>query len=253
MVALTRANLDLTDFERVQARFRVERPELVIHCAGLKVTPACEANPLLARKLNVDVTARLAELASGIPFIFFSTDLVFDGHKGNYTENDAPNPIGVYAGTKLAAETLVLSNPRHTVVRISLNGGESPTGDRGFNEEMRRTWQTGRAMKLFTDEYRCPMPAVVTARAVWELAARDQPGLYHLCGSQRLSRWRIGQIIAARWPQLNPQIEASTRKDYIGPPRPPDTSLNCAKIQGLLSFPLPGLSEWLNANPNEPF
>jgi dTDP-4-dehydrorhamnose reductase len=118
---------------------------------------------------------------------------------------------------------------------------------------MRRAWQEGRALKLFTDEFRCPMPAVVTARAVWELAAQDNPGLYHLGGSERLSRWQIGQLIAARRPQLNPLIEASSRKDFTGPPRPADTSLDCAKIQRLLSFPLPGLSEWLNANRNEPF
>ena len=139
------------------------------------------------------------------------------------------------------------------MVRISLNGGASPTGDRGFNEEMRRAWQAGRILNLFRDEYRCPMAAVVTARAIWELVAHCKPGLYHLAGSQRLSRWQMGQLIAARWPQLNPRLEPASRKEYAGPPRPPDTSLNCARIQKLLSFPLPRLDEWLMANPNEPF
>ena len=253
VVGLTRSRLDLTDFDAVRAAFHKQRPQLVIHCAALSRSPACEENPPLARKLNVDVTACLAELAADVPFFFFSSDLVFDGCTGHYPETAEPRAWSVYSETKIAAEKIVLANPKHTVVRISLNGGTSPTGDRGFNEEMRRSWQAGRTLKLFVDEFRCPMPAVVTARAVWELVAQNTPGLYHLAGSERLSRWEIGQLIAARWPQLDPRIEACSRKDYTGPARPPDTSLDCSKIQKLLSFRLPGLGEWLKANPNESF
>jgi len=245
--------LDLADFTSVRRRFHEDQPRLIIHCAALSRSPACEADPRLARKLNVEVTACLAELAADIPFILFSTDLVFDGLKGHYVETDQPRSWCVYSETKIAAEEIVLRNPKHTVVRLSLNGGTSPTGDRGFNEEMRRAWQAGRTLRLFVDEFRCPMAAVVTAHAIWELAAQNQPGLYHLAGSERLSRWQIGELIAARWPQLNPRIEASSRADYQGPTRPRDSSLNCAKIRRLLSFPLTGLGEWLKANPNEPF
>jgi dTDP-4-dehydrorhamnose reductase len=253
VVGLTRAHLDLADFPAVRAAFREQRPRLVIHCAALSRSPDCEQDPPLARKLNVDVTACLAELSAEIPFILLSSDLVFDGRQGNYTEIDPPNPLSVYAETKLAAEQIVLANPRHTVLRLSLNGGISLRGDRGFNETLRRAWQNRETLKLFTDEYRSPIPAVATARAVWELAAEDRPGLYHLAGRERLSRWDIGQLLAARCPELNPRIEPSSRRDYTGPPRPLDTSLNCAKVQTLLSFPLPGLREWLMANPNEPF
>jgi dTDP-4-dehydrorhamnose reductase len=108
-------------------------------------------------------------------------------------------------------------------------------------------------MRLFTDEYRSPIPAEVTARAIWELAARNRPGIYHLAGTERLSRWQIGQLLAARWPQLQPRLEPGSLKDYRGAPRAPDTSLNCAKVQRLLSFRLPGLTEWLSAHPDEPF
>jgi len=253
VVGLTRGDLDLTHFTAVRAAFMKERPRLIIHCAALSRSPACQENPSLARKLNVEATACLAELAAAIPFVFFSSDLVFDGQQGNYDESARPNPLSVYAETKVAAEQVVLANPNHTVVRISLNGGTSPTGDRGFNEEMRRAWQAGTTLKLFVDEFRCPMPASITARAIWDLVAQRKPGLYHLGGSERLSRWQMGQIIAARWPQLSPRLQPASRKDYVGAPRPPDTSLNCAKIRKLLSFPLPGLGEWLQANPNEPF
>ncbi|MDQ6632342.1 MAG: sugar nucleotide-binding protein, partial [Verrucomicrobiota bacterium] len=167
---LTHAELDLTDTKKVREKFLQENPQLIIHCAALSKSPICQTNPSLAQTLNVEVTRVLAELASEIPLIFFSSDLVFDGRKGNYTESDSVNPLSIYAETKIAAEQIILKNLKHTVIRTSLNGGNSPRGDRGFNEELRNWWQAGKTVKLFTDEFRCPIPAVVTARAVWELA-----------------------------------------------------------------------------------
>jgi dTDP-4-dehydrorhamnose reductase len=253
IVALTRNELELTDRAAVGRRFRQDQPSLVIHCAALSRSADCQSNPALARRQNVEVTAQLAGLAAEIPLIFFSTDLVFDGRAGDYDEAAPVNPLSVYAETKVAAEQAVLSNPRHSVVRTSINGGASPSGDRGFNEQIRAAWKAGETLRLYTDEFRSPMAAVETARAVWELAARNQPGLYHVAGSERLSRWDIGQLLARRWPQLHPKLEPASLKEYRGAPRSPDTSLNCAKAQRLLSFPLPGLTEWLAAHPREEF
>src|SRR5687767_2453464 len=72
VAGLTRAQLDLADFTSVARLFAEQKPQLVIHCAALSKSPACQANPALAWKLNVDVTRHLAELATDIPFIFFS-------------------------------------------------------------------------------------------------------------------------------------------------------------------------------------
>jgi len=252
VVALTRERLELTDFEAVTRAFEAERPSLVIHCAALSRSATCQANPTLAELVNVAVTRHLSELAEAIPFIFFSTDLVFDGRKGGYVETDSCNPIGVYAETKARAEEIVLSNPPHTVIRTSLNTGTSPTGDKSFTEQMRLARERGTTLKLFTDEFRSPIPAAVTAQAVWELVHRNRPGLFHLAGSERLSRWEIGQLLAGHRPSLKANMERASIKDYTGPPRPADTSLNCARIQALLSFPLPSLSVWLRENPEEP-
>lgn len=245
--AITRQRLDLTDFAAVERAFAQRRPSLMIHCAALSRSAACEAEPALADRLNVSLTRHLAELAEAIPLVFFSTDLVFDGRKGNYVETDTPNPLSVYAQTKAWAEKIVLKNPRHTVIRTSLNSGVSPTGDRSFTEQMRRAWERGETLKLFTDEFRSPLSVAVTARAVWELVQRNEPGLYHLAGRERLSRWDIGQLLARRCPALNARMEQATIRDFPGPPRPPDTSLSCAKIQRLLSFPLPAWSQWRGA------
>ena len=251
--ALTREQFDLLDFAAVRREFQKDQPQLVIHCAAVSTVAEAQANPGLAWRVNVEVTTKLAELAAEIQFIFFSTDLVFDGRRGNYAETDAINPIHVYGETKAAAEQIVLKNPGHTVVRLSINGGISHAGNRGFNEQLRQAWKSGRMMKLFTDEFRSPLPAIETARAVWELADKNCHGLFHLAGAEKLSRWEIGQLLAGRFPELQASIEPASARDFSGPPRALDTSLNIAKVQKVLSAPLPGLGEWLAANLDERF
>lgn len=240
-----RRDLDLTDFKSVSRRFRAESPGLVIHCAANSSSVECEKSPALARLQNVEATARLAELCADVRFIFLSTDLVFDGQRGNYVETDSVNPLGVYAETKVAAEQIVLANPRHTVVRTSLNGGISPKRNRGIDEQAHIAWSNGQTLRLFTDEYRSPIDASVTARAIWELTLANVAGIFHVAGAERLSRFELGKVFAARWPELNPRIEPASLAEYRGAPRPPDCSLNCDKAQALLSFPLPRYGKWL--------
>jgi dTDP-4-dehydrorhamnose reductase len=195
----------------------------------------------------------LAVLAAESDFIFFSTDLVFDGRKGNYVETDAVNPLSVYGETKAAAEAVLVRNPRHIVVRTSLNSGASPGGQSAYNEQIRATWAQGKPVKLFHDEYRSPIAAAATARAIWEMAAHPRGGIWHLTGAERLSRVQIGQLLALRHPELGGRIESSSLREYQGAPRPADTSLNCAKLQEQLSFRLPGLTEWLRDHPSDEF
>ena len=242
VVPLTRADLDVTDFAAVEKRFRADRPQWVVHCAAVSRPADCQADFAAARRLNVDAAAHLAGLAAESGFIFFSSDLVFDGRKGGYEEADPPNPLHFYGETKAAAEEIILRNRRHIVLRAGLNSGASLSGRRSFNEEMARAWRAGGSVKLFIDEFRSPLPASVTARAVWELARAGCAGLYHLAGSERLSRAEIGRVVAAHHPELEARIEVSSRREYSGPPRPADVSLNCGRVQALLSFPLPAFS-----------
>lgn len=250
-IPLRRGELDLTDFAAVQARFHADRPDAVIHCAAIAHSPVCQREPELARRVNIEATRHLAELAAELPFFLYSSDLVFDGTRGNYVETDAPNPVSVYAETKVAAEQVVLANPRHTVLRLSLNFGKSPTANRAFNEMLRNDLAAGKSFSLFTDEFRCPTAALVTARATWELLQQRAAGLFHLCGADRLSRWEIANLLLPHWPALPGKLQPDTVKNYQGPPRPPDSSMNCAKVQRLLSFRLPGMAEALAANPGE--
>jgi dTDP-4-dehydrorhamnose reductase len=242
---LTRADLDLTDRANVERTWQSIKPNAVIHCAALSRTKACEQDPEQARRINAEVTAHLAQLSQDIPFIFLSSGEVFDGSTGWYGETDEPNPINVYGQTKLEAEQAVLQNPRHTVVRIVLTAGTSETGDRSFVEDMYRTAKAGKDVTLYADEFRCPLPAGVIARVIWELVDREQPGLYHLGGSDRLSRWEIGETLLPWCPELKGHLMKGSARNHVGSPRPADLSLRCDKIQSLLSFRIPGFREWL--------
>ncbi len=242
---VTRAEVDLTDQRQVERLWDRYRPDLVIHCAALSRTGLCEQDPMQARLINVEATRILASLARDVPFIFLSTDQVFDGGKGQYVETDAVHPLNVYGQTKAEAEQVVLENPAHAVVRIALTAGTSPTRDRSFVEDMVRTAAKGMTLTLFTDEFRCPLPAGALVRALWKLGLQRRAGLYHLGGHERLSRWEIGELLARRFPELRYSIQPGLVADYHGPPRPPDLSMRSDKLQALLSFRLPGFRQWL--------
>jgi dTDP-4-dehydrorhamnose reductase len=241
---VVRADFDLTDARAVLAAFQKDRPKLIIHCAAMSRSPECQANPKLAQELNFEVTRFLADMAMDVRFFFFSTDLVFDGKQGNYEESSGPNPLSVYAETKVLAERHVLRNPYHTVIRTSLNAGPSLQGDRGMDEQMLAALREGKTLNLFTDEFRSPIAAEETARAVWHLARQQVTGIYHVAGAERLSRWQIGELLCKRYPEYRAQIHATSLTTYQGAPRSPDTSLDCSKAQAVLPFILPKFSEW---------
>lgn len=249
-VGIARQQADLTDDAQVRSLFTRIAPAAVIHCAALSRAAQCEEQPGLARAVNVEATERLAVLAHDRPFIFFSTDQVFDGAKGHYVESDEVRPLNVYGETKAEAERLVLQNPAHSVIRIALTAGSSPGGGRSFVEDMQQACRRGQALTLFTDEFRCPLPAGAIARAVWDLLDHGQPGLYHLGGAERLSRWEIGQALCRWYPEFAACLKPGSVTAYKGPRRPADLSMRSEKLQRLLSFPLPGFRDWLLSRPH---
>lgn len=251
---LMRAEVDLTDARAVEQLFARERPSGVIHCAARSRSPACQADPAGARLQNVEVTRRLAEWAAEVPMVFLSTDLVFDGRRdgaqGGYREDDAVNPLSVYAETKVEAEAWVRRNPRHAIVRTSLNFGRSPSGPGAFNEELAAAWRAGRTVDLFVDEFRCPIAAVETARRLWALLDSGKGGVFHLAGSERLSRYDIGRLVAEDLRRSQPDLPTPMRSGslagYSGAPRAPDTTLDCSKLATLLGRPMPAFTPWLH-------
>jgi dTDP-4-dehydrorhamnose reductase len=175
------------------------RPDWLVNCAALANLEECEANPDRAKMINMDVPAELANVCAerGIRFVHISTDSVFDGEKKNpYTEDDVPNPLGVYSQTKLAGEQRTFSeNPESIVARVNFFGW-SLTNKRSLGEFFVNNLSEGKKVNGFTDVIFCPLLVNDTARLLLEMLKKNLSGLYHVVGPQAMSKYQFGIEVA---------------------------------------------------------
>jgi dTDP-4-dehydrorhamnose reductase len=178
-------------------------PDVIINCAALSNPASVEAEPDLARKINIDLPRHLAQLSThlGARYIHISTDMVFDGlSDAPYRSTDMPAPGNLYGQTKLMAEKEVLAHNKEdpVVLRIPILMGKSPAGNRSVHEKLLAAINAKEKPKLFTDEFRQPCSAGNVAEVILELSERrDLHGLFHWAGSEVLSRFEMGQRICS--------------------------------------------------------
>ena len=193
---------DLLEKDAVESILDQSRPDWVVNCAALADLDICENDPSLAKRLNTDLPRQLARASRqrSIPFTHISTDAVFDGQKdGFYSEEDPPNPIGVYAKTKFDGEWAVLTeHPNATVARVNFYGW-SLSGRRSLAEFFHNNLTHNKSMSGFTDVLFCPMLVNDTARTLLKMFNRGLKGLYHLVGPQAMSKYQFGVEIARRF------------------------------------------------------
>jgi dTDP-4-dehydrorhamnose reductase len=228
--------VNLADPDAVTVAFRAAPPDLILHAAALARLDECHRDPDRARRVNTQGSQLLAELAdgAGARLVLVSTDLVFDGERGGYGEDDAPRPLSVYGRTKADAEAAVLASPRAAVARVSLLFGPNLAGRPGFFDGLVSALRAGRPVTLFTDEWRTPLGLATAARALTELAQSELSGLLHLGGPERLSRLEMGTQLAEHLGALPGPIVAAGRAAVPAPePRPRDTSLDSSRWRGL--------------------
>jgi len=175
------------------------QPDWLINCAALANPEECEEYPERAKILNTDIPAELANVCSrrNIRLVHISTDAVFDGEKEDfYTEEDEPNPLGVYSQTKLDGERAVFSeNSEASVARVNFYGW-SLTNRRSLGEFFVNNLSEGKYVNGFTDVIFCPMLVNHTARLLLEMLEKNLSGLYHVVGAQALSKYQFGVEIA---------------------------------------------------------
>lgn len=240
--------VDLADNRQVRTAFQEAAPTSVIHAGAIAAITECRRDPDRAQQVNTQATAFLAELAreANARLLFVSTDLVFDGQKGWYREQDPPAPLSVYGHTKAAAEPAVLAVPRGIVVRASLLFGPSLVGRSYFFDEQVKALREGRPLTLFNDEWRTPLGLATAARALLAIAQADLSGTLHLGGPERMSRLEMGQRLADHLGVDAPAITAVPRSSVPGPePRPRDTSLDGSRWRAL--FPAVPWPTWEEA------
>jgi dTDP-4-dehydrorhamnose reductase len=190
--------LDLEEERSIERIAGAANWQAVIHSAAMTHPDLCEQSPRQAAAINLEGTRRLVEcLPAGARLIYISTDLVFDGVKGNYSEEDAPHPPNTYARTKAGAEEVVLDRPGSVVVRPALMYGPGSPFSGGFLSWMAERFQKREPLPLFSDQYRTPVYVGDLARALHLLLQRQpRRRLYHLGGSERLSRVDFGEAYA---------------------------------------------------------
>ncbi len=192
---------DLLEPGAVQSALALAQPEWVIHCAALADVDACEGAPDLARRLNAELPAELAAAADrgGARLLHVSTDGVVDGSRGDYREGEAPNPLSVYARTKLDGERRVAeTNPRALIARVNLFGW-SPSGRRSLAEWFLNNLQAGEPMLGFTDVFFCPLLATDLAGLFLQMLDSGLEGLYHTVSSTCLSKYDFGRQLARQF------------------------------------------------------
>ena len=220
------------------------RPDWVIHCAALADIDLSEAHPGLVMRLNADVPGNLAKETArrGLRLLHISTDAVFDGTKGDYSEEDAPNPLSNYARSKLAGEAQVLAaDPYAAVVRVNLFGW-SVSGSRSLAEVFLNNLSAGRAIRGFTDVNFCPMLATDLAGVLLNMLDRGLVGVYHAVGSTCTTKYLFGQAVAQRFGYAAEQVEPiSVENAGLAARRSLRLTLRTTKLAKALGSPLP---EW---------
>jgi dTDP-4-dehydrorhamnose reductase len=212
--------------------------------------------------VNAEGTHHVARAAAavGARVVHVSTDVLFDGRKGSYSEEDSPSPITRYGRSKaLAEEAVHASGADAVIVRTSLIYGPAadvpgvaPADTHWRHWDRQTRWvvgdsKSGKPVHLFTDERRCPIWVRSLASALVELAGRTYAGILHIAGAEALSRYTFG-LRLARFHGVDPGGIKPALSRESGLVRPLDCTLDCSRARTLLDTPLPGVDTILGAH-----
>ena len=225
------------------------QPEWVIHCAALANLEACEADPFQAQQLNTDLPRILAShvARSGARLLHVSTDAVFDGLRGNYSEEDIPTPACVYSRTKLAGERAVAeADPSAIIARVVFYGW-SLDGRRSLAEFFFNHLSQGHTVMGFTDVFFCPLLVNDLVDILISMLKMQLSGLFHVVSSECLSKYAFGIRLAERFNLDGHLIKPiSVNQAGLKATRSLNLTLRSDKLARVLGQPLPSLSTGLD-------
>lgn len=187
-------SVDLRDATAVQSLFAEARPDAVVHAAAMSNVRHCEMAPSAAEACNREAARNVARCARrlDVPLVYLSTDLVFDGVRGWYSDGDSPNPTCVYGVTKYDGERVVQAeHPGSCILRVSLTYGWSVNAPQGFLELLIAALRRGESTTAFVDEYRTPVLVDDLCATVGLALSSGLTGIHHVAGPRRLSRYEL--------------------------------------------------------------
>jgi dTDP-4-dehydrorhamnose reductase len=228
------AQLPIEDAAAVEALVAAQAPDWIVHSAALTDVDACERDPQRAHAVNALGCENLARAAArhGARMVLVSTDYVFDGTRGPYTELGTTNPLNAYGRSKRDGEVLAArALPGVCIARTSVVF--SPTRN-NFVLWVLRSLREGKAVKAAHDQWVTPTCADDLAAQLMALIAARASGIYNTAGAERLSRLDMANRIAKHY-RLDPspiQSISMTDLPWVAP-RPRDSSLDTSKIAAL--------------------
>lgn len=235
VIGTSHEELDITDENNVFEFVKETKPSIIINPAAYANIDQCEINKETAYNVNVNGVKNLANACKEVnaKLIHFSTDFVFDGKKGNYSEEHKTNPVNYYGRTKLEAEHLIQeSNINYIIARVCmLYGYNGDQSERSFVFWVYNNLEQGNVVNAFTDQAGTPTLIDDIALAITKLIKKDRKGIYHVSGPEKATRYEMALKIAETFKFSQKLIKPIT-SDRLkqAARRPKDTSLCISKL-----------------------
>lgn len=238
---------DITNHLETREVIEKYDPDVIIHTAAMTNVDLCEDEVDKAYSVNADATGNLAHIADdlGCKIIYVSTDFVFDGKQGNYKENDAVNPLGVYAKSKYQGEVQLRENCGDwAIARVSVLYGWHERDN--FTTWVINSLHRKEKINIVTDQINSPTYADNAAEALYAIAKCDGKGIYHTAGNDLISRYDFTLKIADAFNLDKSLINPISSNSFVQKaPRPRDSSLNVEHIYEDLNFKMETADESL--------
>lgn len=232
--------MDFTDPFSVHDVFTAIKPEVVIHAGAMSKPDDCEQQQWQAFLTNVEGTVTLLNNAAEHKsfFIFLSTDFVFDGQRGLYTEDDVPGPINYYGRTKLEAEDAVREYEHQwAIIRTVLVYGKSRGTRNNLVTVVADKLNRGESYSVFDDQQRTPTYVEDLSAAIVTIIQQRAGGIFHISGEELLTPYEMACKTASLLQADSSLIKKVTAKDFVQPAkRPLKTGFNIEKAKRILGF-----------------
>jgi dTDP-4-dehydrorhamnose reductase len=222
--------LDITNKEEIKNAVRQYVPDVIINTAAYTNVDGCETERELSWRINVDGVKNLiiASRINDSRLVHISTDYVFDGKTGYYDENSKPNPKSFYGKGKLAAENaLISSGLKYAIVRTMILYGTGKNLRPNFALWLIDSLGKNIPVNIVIDQYGQPTMIDDLALALLRIVDKNREGIYHVCGSEYLSRFEFASkladvfaldkrlIVPIRTPELSQPAERPMNSSFI--------------------------------------
>lgn len=228
--------LDITDLRQLREKLEEIKPEIIIHTAAIVNLKLCEDNFSLANKIHVDVSREFAKTKAKI--IYISTDSIFNGKKGDYSELAIPDPINNYAKTKYLGELAIqANNQNHIIIRTNIFGFNLPLKG-SIVEWALNCFEKNEDINGFVDVFFNAIYTKHLAVAINQLVEIDFKGIINIGSTNTFSKYEFLRILAQKNGfQLSKIKETSIGDINFEIPRPTNTVLNIDKAQEFINLP----------------